>query len=162
MEDKNIQSDDAEPQIQFRLSEMNVQEFFFNSQWGQEKSDLEKAGYSISHSIAAFSEEDLLRIQVRAVLHAPQEVGDETDEVSEESVEIGGATVNGFFEVLDLEQYETEEGHIQLPDEFIANLLGIVISSVRGTLLAYGSGTPLDEHLLPVLNPTRRLFKKSS
>lgn len=134
-------------QIQFRLSGMDVNDFSFDSE--PEHTNFEQGGYLLQHALTASEDDNLILVRVRATLQSVLEDGDGTGD----KVNVGSVSVTGSFEIRNLEEREDSEGDIQLPNEFVANLLGIVISTVRGVLLAHGSGTPIEKNPLPIINP---------
>lgn len=143
MDDTENPEPEETTSLHFRLAELNVNEFFFRSE--SEHNELEEgAEYVLEHGVRLSDDVDQIHIRARVTLQEGNE---------EEMTEIGGAAVTGYFDVRNLEPEGDDE--VFLPDRFVGNLLGIVISSVRGVLISYGSGTPLEEHLLPVLNPTQ-------
>ena len=146
----SVRPEEDSSQIQFRLEGMEVDQFSFDKR--PEHTNFEQGGYALHHGLTATTNDDLILVKVIATLQSAIE---DSDEAENNTVDVGSASVTGSFEIRDLEEMEDSDGDIQLPDKFVANLLGIVISSVRGVLLAYGSGTPAEDHPLPIINPLR-------
>lgn len=150
MSGDSTKPEDDSSQIQFRLEGMEVDQFSFDKR--SQYTNFEEGGYALHHGLTAATNDNLILIRVVATL---QSATKDSDEAENDTVDVGSASVTGSFEVRNLKELEGSDGEIQLPDEFVANLLGIVISSVRGVLLAYGSGTPVEDHPLPIVSPLR-------
>lgn len=140
------QKADEKISVEFRLADMEVNEFFFNPQ-----SDYPELGedseYFLEHGLKISDDMRTISVLGRVTLQVPKEDNDDG------LIEVAGAGVTATFDVRNLETKEDESGEIYVPDPFVASLLGIVISTLRGVFISYGSGTPLSEYTLPVINP---------
>lgn len=139
-----------EQSFSFRLKEVNEFDFFINNaidELANNEYDPDLLNFSFNFSFRYDTDQDEFGI-LTSVSYL---YGEEKNEYLKANIEV-------IYEIHQLkDKLNEEEEYFALPEKFLASLLGIAFSTVRGMIISRSKGTIWERKYLPIINPTQIL-----
>ncbi len=124
------------------IRKITEQSFFLNEYLLQDPTV--PVQFEIGLQLSFIIETNTVYLTARVYQHYPESPVDQI---------LADIQIQHVFEIADLYSYQGRPSQLILPQEMIITLVGLSVSHTRALFLKRLAGTPLQENILPILNP---------